>query len=66
MRDEAKRATAQTIDIPQVAAALGLGLGATYNAARSGNLPFPCVIVGNRFVIPEAPFRRFIETGSAN
>ena len=55
----------QTVQLPDVARALGIGLGSAYQAARRGDLPFPCVKVGNRFVIPEAPFRRFLETGKA-
>lgn len=55
----------QTVEIREVAEALGIGTGSAYRAARNGDLPFPCVKIGNRFVIPEAPFRRFLETGKA-
>jgi hypothetical protein len=61
----AKRANAQTVEVREVAEALGIGLGAAYNAAKKGTLPFPCVKIGQRIVIPAAPFRRFLETGSA-
>jgi excisionase family DNA binding protein len=54
-----------TVEVREVAEALGIGLGTTYAAARKGTLPFPCIKVGARFVIPEAPFRRFLETGKA-
>jgi predicted DNA-binding transcriptional regulator AlpA len=55
----------QTVQLPEVANALGIAIGSAYQAARRGDLPFPCVKIGNRFVIPEAPFRRFLETGKA-
>lgn len=53
-REEKRR----SIDIDDVAAAMGVSRGLVYKQAAEGTLPFPCFRVGKRFVIPREPFER--------
>ncbi len=53
------------VTIDEVARAMGIGRGLAYRAAEHGELPFPCLRVGRRFVIPRRPFEEFLQTGKA-
>ena len=48
----------RTLDIPEVAAALGLSRGKTYALARSGMLPV--LRLGRRVVVPKAALDRLL------
>lgn len=50
----------EVVAAKEVAQRTGLSVGAVYNAARAGNLPFPTFRVGKRFVIPREPFEKFL------
>jgi excisionase family DNA binding protein len=50
------KAHSHTLQIQEAADLLGLSMGSVYKAARANALPFPCVRIGQRFVIPIGPF----------
>ncbi len=48
----------QTMTIPEVAAALGIGRNSAYEAVRRGDIP--SITVGRRRLIPRAAFERLL------
>ena len=49
----------RTLSIPEAGKALGIGRSATYEAARTGQLP--TIRIGKRLLVPMAAFERFLE-----
>jgi hypothetical protein len=48
-----------TVDVPWIAAYLGINLNAAYALVKTPG--FPCIKIGKRFVIPKAAFFRWLE-----
>lgn len=47
-------------DLTRAAELIGIGRSAAYNAAKAGNLPFPCFRIGARWVVPAAPLAEML------
>jgi hypothetical protein len=48
-----------TVDVPWIAAYLGINLNAAYALVKTPG--FPCIKIGKRFVIPKVAFFRWLE-----
>ena len=53
-----------TVDVPWVAAYLGINLNAAYALIKTPG--FPCLKVGKRFIIPKTAFKRWLEEAAFN
>jgi hypothetical protein len=51
-----------TVDVPWIAAFLGINLNAAYALVKTPG--FPCIRVGKRFVIPREAFLRWVENAA--
>ncbi len=60
-----KQDNLQVVTVEEMAKAMGISRGLAYREAECGGLPFPCLRVGRRFVIPRKPFEEFLQTGKA-
>lgn len=55
---ERVRALGVTVDLPTAGRIVGLGRAHTYDLARRGELPFPTLRMGKRWVVPTAGLLR--------
>lgn len=53
----------RTYNLEEVAKLLGIGRSTVYTQARAGLLPFPCIRVGKRYLVPAQAIDRFLGGG---
>ena len=55
----------QTYTLEESARLLGIGRFTAYQCALEGRIPFPCIRLGRRYVIPKGPLDRFLAIGKS-